>query len=45
MVSASTQRQAHNAIVFLYKQIYNRNIEEIGSFSVAKKPRMTNLDD
>lgn len=38
MVSTSTQRQALNAIVFLYKQIYQRSIDEIGSFSLAKKP-------
>jgi len=38
LVSASTQRQALNALIFLYKQVYKRNIEDIGSFSIAKKP-------
>lgn len=39
MVSSSTQRQALNAIIFLYKRIYKRDITEIGSFTLAKKPR------
>jgi len=38
MVSSSTQRQALNAIIFLYKQIYKRNYEDIGSFTLSKKP-------
>lgn len=39
MVSSSTQRQALNAIIFLYKRIYKREFTEIGSFSLAKRPR------
>lgn len=38
MVSSSTQRQALNAIIFLYKQIYHRDYEEIGAYRLAKKP-------
>ena len=38
MVSSSTQRQALNAIMFLYRQIYKRDINEIGDFTRARKP-------
>ncbi len=38
MVSASTQRQALNAIIFLYKQVYKREVLDVGSFTLAKKP-------
>ena len=38
MVSSSTQRQALNAIIFLYKQIFKRTIEDIGTFTLSKKP-------
>jgi len=36
MVSSSTQRQALNAIIFLYKQIYKRDVKNIGSFALAR---------
>jgi len=38
LVSASTQRQALNAIIFLYKQVYKRDVDDIGEFKLAKKP-------
>ena len=39
MVASSTQRQALNAIVFYYKNILNRSFEDIGEFSLAKRPK------
>ncbi len=38
-VSASTQRQALNAIVFIYKQALKIDIGDISGFAYAKKPR------
>jgi len=38
MVASSTQRQALNAIVFYYKNILNKSIEDIGEFTLSKKP-------
>jgi len=38
-VSASTQNQALNAIVFLYKQILKIKIDDIGEVVRAKKPK------
>ena len=38
-VSASTQRQALNAIVFIYKQALKIDIGDISDFAYAKKPR------
>jgi len=37
-VSASTQNQALNAIMFLYKEVLNKKIEDITSFVRAKRP-------
>lgn len=38
-VAASTQNQALNAIVFLYKHVLRRDIDEFGAFIRARKPR------
>jgi len=38
-VSASTQSQALNALVFLYEQVLRRPLGDIGEFSRAKKPK------
>lgn len=38
-VSASTQNQALNALVFLYGQIIKKNIGQIGEFERAKRPQ------
>lgn len=38
-VSASTQNQALNALVFLYGQVLNQPLEELGSLVRAKRPR------
>jgi len=38
LVSPSTQRQALNALMFLYKKVYKKDMDDIGSFSIAKKP-------
>lgn len=38
-VAASTQNQALNALVFLYKQVLGRSLEELGAFSRAKRPK------
>ncbi len=38
MVASSTQRQALNAIVFYYKNILNKSFEDIGEFTLSKKP-------
>ena len=38
MVASSTQRQALNAIVFYYKNILKFSVDDIGEFSVSKKP-------
>ena len=37
-VSASTQNQAMNALVFLYQYVLERQIGEIGEFTRAKRP-------
>ena len=37
-VAASTQKQALNAIMFMYIQVYERNIGDIGKFIRPKKP-------
>ncbi len=39
-VSASTQRQALNAIVFFYKHVLKQDIQEFSNFARAKKPRI-----
>jgi len=38
-VSASTQNQALNALVFLYKQVLGQSLEQLGDFARAKGPR------
>jgi integron integrase len=38
-VSASTQSQALNALVFLYKQVLGRSLDELGDFVRAKRPK------
>jgi len=38
-VAASTQNQALNALVFLYKQVLDQPLEELGDFARAKRPR------
>jgi hypothetical protein len=38
-IVASTQNQALNAIVFLYKEVLNINIGDFSDFSRAKKPQ------
>jgi len=38
-VSASTQRQALNALVFFYKEVINRPFGEVGDFAQSKRPR------
>jgi len=38
-VSASTQAQALNALMFLYRHVYKMPMEDIGDFVRAKKPR------
>jgi len=39
MVSSSTQRQALNAIVFYYKNVLNKSFDDIGDFSLSKRPK------
>lgn len=39
MVASSAQRQALNAIVFYYKNILNKSFEDIGEFTLSKKPK------
>lgn len=38
-VAASTQNQALNALVFLYKQVLGQSLEQFGDFARAKRPR------
>jgi hypothetical protein len=38
-VAASTQNQAMNAIVFLYKKVLERELKHIPEFSYAKRPK------
>jgi len=38
-VAASTQNQALNALVFLYKQVLGQPLEELGDFQRAKRPK------
>lgn len=38
-VAAATQSQALNAIVYLYRQVLNINVGDIGSFSQSRRPR------
>jgi len=38
-VSASTQNQALNAVVFLYKQVLNRDLGDFGNMQRAKRPK------
>ena len=38
-VAASTQNQALNAIVFLYKQVLNRELGDFGNMERAKRPK------
>jgi len=37
-VAASTQNQALNAIIFMYQEVLNKNIGDIGMFKFAKRP-------
>lgn len=37
-VAASTQNQALNAVVFLYRQVVGRELEELGEFERAERP-------
>lgn len=37
-VSASTQNQALNAIIFLFKKVFNKDPGDIGEFSRARRP-------
>ena len=37
-VAASTQNQALNALMFMYRQVVGRGIEELGEFERAKRP-------
>ena len=39
MVASSTQRQALNAIIFYYKNILNKSFDDIGAFTLSKKPK------
>ena len=38
-VAASTQNQALNAVVFLYKQILNRDLGDFGNMQRTKRPK------
>ncbi len=38
-VAASTQNQALNALMFLYKRVLKRDLDEFGAFVRARKPR------
>jgi hypothetical protein len=38
-VSASTQNQALNALIFLYKQVLEHDLGELGAFARAKRPQ------
>ncbi len=38
-VAASTQNHALNALVFLYKQVLDQPLEELGDFARAKRPK------
>ena len=38
-VAASTQNQALNALVFLYKQVLDQPLEDLGDFARAKRPK------
>lgn len=38
-VSASTQNQALNALVFLYKQVLKKELDDFGAWNRAKRPR------
>jgi integron integrase len=38
-VSSSTQSQALNALIFFYKQVLKKDIDEIGIYRHSKKPR------
>jgi hypothetical protein len=38
-VAASTQNQALNALVFLYKQVLGKSLDELGDFVRAKRPK------
>ncbi len=38
-VAASTQNQALNALVFLYKHVIRRDLDEFGAFVRARKPK------
>ncbi len=39
MVASSTQRQALNAIVFYYKNIIKKSFEDIGEFTLSRRPK------
>lgn len=38
-LSASTQNQALNALVFLYRHVYGRELGPLGAFAYSKRPR------
>jgi len=38
-VAASTQNQALNALVFLYKQVLDQPLDDLGDFARAKRPK------
>ena len=38
-VAASTRNQALNALVFLYKHVLERPVEDLGEFARAKRPK------
>ena len=38
-VAASTQNQALNALVFLYRRVFNRDVGELGEVVRAKRPK------
>ncbi|HWD92324.1 MAG TPA: integron integrase [Verrucomicrobiae bacterium] len=40
-VAASTQNQALNALIFLYRQVLGRDLGELGRFERAKRPART----
>lgn len=39
MVASSTQRQALNAIIFYYKNVLHKSFDDIGEFTLSKKPK------
>jgi len=39
MVASSTQRQALNAIIFYYKNVLHKSFDDIGEFTLSKRPK------